>query len=115
MMKNIILEEEQLSRKTENTAFQCEHCGFTVLPLNNGSFRNHCPSCLYSKHLDILPGDRASHCKGLMKPIGVDYSSKKGYQLIHQCTKCRYTVRNKVAINCKQEDRLVQFMQMQTK
>ena len=112
MMKIIILEEEQLSRKTENTAFRCEHCEMDVSPLNNGSFRNHCPNCLYSKHLDTLPGDRASECHGLMKPINLDYSSKKGYQLIHECTKCGHISRNKAAIDCNQEDTLIQFMQL---
>ncbi|WDF05905.1 RNHCP domain-containing protein [Shouchella hunanensis] len=34
----------------------------------NGSYRNHCPFCLYSKHQDIIPGDRASTCGGLMEP-----------------------------------------------
>jgi len=37
--------------------------------------RDHCPYCLYSKHLDIFPGDRKNECKGLMKPIG--YMKKK--------------------------------------
>ena len=39
-----------MSRATENTQFTCEHCGMVVEPLENGSYRNHCPSCLYSKH-----------------------------------------------------------------
>ena len=99
-----------MSRKKENTAFLCAHCGTQVTPLTNGSFRNHCPSCLYSKHMDHLPGDRASSCKGLMKPIGLDYSGKKGYQIVHQCTKCQKTSRNKVALNTIQEDHLIQFM-----
>lgn len=41
-----------MSRKTENTAFTCLHCGRQVLPLTNGSFRDHCPFCLYSLHVD---------------------------------------------------------------
>ncbi|HAU33969.1 MAG TPA: RNHCP domain-containing protein [Lysinibacillus sp.] len=109
--EKFVLEEEQLSRKTKNTAFHCEQCGIDVTPLNNGSFRNHCPHCLYSKQLDIVPGDRANPCKGLMKPITIDYSSKKGYQLVHQCTKCGHQSRNKVAVDCTQEDQLILFMQ----
>lgn len=99
-----------MKRRIENTAFQCENCDANIAPLTNGSFRNHCPVCLYSKHMDNFPGDRASECKGLMKPIGLDYSGKKGYQLIHQCTKCNKVGRNKVAINTIQEDNLIQFM-----
>ena len=32
-------------------AFVCEHCGKKVEPLGY-SCRNHCPYCLYSKHVD---------------------------------------------------------------
>ncbi|WP_347791495.1 RNHCP domain-containing protein [Solibacillus sp. CAU 1738] len=99
-----------MSRTNENTEFKCENCGVVVKPLTNGSFRNHCPNCLYSKHMDNVPGDRTSNCKGLMKPIGLDYSGKKGYQIVHQCTKCQKLGRNKVALDTIQEDNLIQFM-----
>ena len=45
--------------------FICEHCGKKVTKLEY-SCRNHCPFCLYSKHLDINPGDRAEKCHGLL-------------------------------------------------
>jgi len=77
----------ELSRKNENTGFICGHCGNYVEPLTNGSFRNHCPACLYSLHVDENPGDRSNTCRGLMKPIGVK-NSKKGMQIVHQCTNC---------------------------
>lgn len=32
-----------------------------------------------------------------MKPISVTQSGKKGYILLHQCTKCSVIIRNKVA------------------
>ena len=57
-----------MSRKTENTAFVCQHCGRQVLPLTNGSFRDHCPFCLFSLHVDEQVGDRMSDCRGLMEP-----------------------------------------------
>ena len=50
--------------------FVCEHCGNEVKPLGY-SCRNHCPKCLYSKHVDKEPGDRAEGCKGMLKPIGI--------------------------------------------
>lgn len=109
-MKKIILEEDTLSRKKENTAFQCEQCQAQINPVTNGSFRNHCPFCLHSKHLDHQPGDRASNCRGLMRPIGWDYSSKKGYQIIHQCNRCGKVQKNKVAIDTRQEDEFLSFM-----
>ncbi|WP_419962425.1 RNHCP domain-containing protein [Psychrobacillus sp. BM2] len=33
------------------------------------SFRNHCPFCLFSKHLDNYPGDRSSECQDLMRIV----------------------------------------------
>ena len=74
-----------MSRKTENSAFICAHCHKAVLPLSNGSYRNHCPHCLYSLHMDEKPGDRASRCGGLMRPVGIVRHSKKGLQIIHRC------------------------------
>ncbi|MEK7218066.1 MAG: RNHCP domain-containing protein, partial [Patescibacteria group bacterium] len=32
--------------------FTCEHCGTGVAPLPHGTSRNHCPRCLWSKHVD---------------------------------------------------------------
>lgn len=60
-----------------NETFTCEHCGEKITIHPTGSARNHCPYCLYSKHVDdAFPGDRASGCCGLMEPIGTDW--KKG-------------------------------------
>lgn len=86
-----------MSRKSENSAFICANCKRKVVPLSNGSYRNHCPHCLYSLHVDEKPGDRASHCGGLMKPCGVIYHSKKGYQIRHVCIVCGYERVNKIA------------------
>ena len=49
-------------------------------------------------------------CRGLMKPVGLDYSSKKGYQLIHCCVECNKMIKNKVALDTEQEDQLIYFM-----
>lgn len=107
---NIHLGGDTLSRKTENTAFQCENCQAHIKPLSNGSFRNHCPFCLFSKHLDQKPGDRLSTCKGLMRPIRLDYSGKKGYQIVHECQTCGKLQRNKIAVNTIQEDDILSLM-----
>lgn len=78
--------------------FKCGNCKSEVQPLGKGTYRNHCPHCLFSKHVDDKgPGDRASKCKGLMKPIGIDQDSKKGFVLIHECIKCKKISRNKAA------------------
>jgi len=79
-------------------AFTCEHCGEPVEPLEHGSYRNHCPKCLYSKHVDGAgPGDRASSCQGLMHPDHMDYDGKKGWLIVHVCLKCKKTIPNKTA------------------
>lgn len=84
-------------RGQENTGFFCLHCHESAAQHAGGSYRNHCPHCLWSKHVDILPGDRAASCGGAMEPVAVDYSGKKGYILVHRCTGCGAQDRNKLA------------------
>jgi len=83
----------------KNTGFVCANCGQDVPPLANGSYRNHCPYCLHSLHVDINPGDRASDCGGLLEPISVDYNGKKGWIIVSQCVKCGMIKRNKAALD----------------
>ncbi|WP_083443568.1 RNHCP domain-containing protein [Ornithinibacillus contaminans] len=98
-------------RREENTSFICENCSLEVLPLTNGSYRNHCPHCLYSKHLDDKPGDRSSTCGGMMMPIDISYNAKKGYQIVHQCLKCKAEKKNKVAVDSIQPDNIMYYYQ----
>lgn len=78
-----------LRKNMLNIGFLCINCGKEVLPIPKGSFRNHCPFCLYSLHLDRkIPGDRSSSCKGLMEPVRIIYNTKKGLQILHRCTQC---------------------------
>lgn len=67
--------------------FICENCGTKVNKLGYSS-RNHCPKCLHSKHVDINPGDRLEECQGMLEPVSVELSSKKGYVIIYKCKKC---------------------------
>jgi endogenous inhibitor of DNA gyrase (YacG/DUF329 family) len=69
-------------RKIEN--FKCAHCGADVV--GNG-YTNHCPACLWSRDVDIAPGDRASTCGGLMRPVFVSVQ-KDDYIITHQCETC---------------------------
>lgn len=86
-----------MARTDENTGFLCERCAARVPPLSNGSYRNHCPGCLWSKHVDdARPGDRASRCHGPMRPIGIA-RAKKGWQIVHRCERCGIERRNRVA------------------
>lgn len=72
--------------------------------MRNGSYRNHCPFCLYSIHIDHHPGDRSHTCLELMKPIEIKLNSKKGMQIIHQCLGCGERKANKVAEGDPQSD-----------
>lgn len=78
--------------------FVCGNCQVDIQPLAAGSYRNHCPHCLFSKHVDEFgPGDREATCLGLMKPVGLDSNTKKGFVILHECTKCDKKNRNKSA------------------
>ena len=64
--------------------FHCEHCGITV---EGDGYTNHCPECLWSKHVDIHPGDRAETCGGMMRPVALEGSSP-AYDIVHECLSC---------------------------
>ncbi|MBI3336332.1 RNHCP domain-containing protein [Candidatus Peregrinibacteria bacterium] len=94
-------------------SFQCGHCGADVQPLKKGSCRNHCPQCLYSKHVDeVGPGDRASICHGLMEPIGIEQKGQE-FMICHRCTTCGILRRNKSAPD-DDGDTMIRVMQEQT-
>ncbi len=72
--------------------FICEHCGAEV---SGTGYTNHCPKCLWSKHVDINPGDRAEKCGGMMKPISAQTLGGKT-SIVHQCQKCGFEKKNKL-------------------
>ena len=77
---------------THDEEFTCEHCNSLVSKLNYSS-RDHCPYCLYSKHVDINPGDRLNECKGLLEPIGIE-KFKDTFKIIYKCEKCNKIHKN---------------------
>ena len=85
-MKNFYMRDEQ---------FICENCSKEVDRLLY-SARDHCPFCLYSKHVDINPGDRQNNCLGLLKPIDIE-KFKNSYKIIYQCKKCHQLHKNIMA------------------
>ena len=93
-----------MGQKRENTGFRCRYCGCDVAPVDTGSYRNHCPRCLYSRHLDVRPGDRASACGGPMAPVAVRHAGRKGWQLLHRCERCGVVRANRVAGGTRQPD-----------
>ena len=91
----------ETKRFTKNdSGFVCAHCGKEVAPLGYTS-RNHCPHCLWSLHVDVLPGDRANACGGAMEPIGALPDARRGYILLHRCTRCGEVRRNRAAHEAK--------------
>jgi hypothetical protein len=89
--------------------FLCCHCHAYVSSaefLSRVHNRNHCPYCLWSRHLDLYdPGDRLSACKSTMMPIGltVKLIAKKygeGFgelMLVHSCSDCGHHSINRIA------------------
>ena len=87
---------DQKRLTTHDSGFVCRHCGKTVEPLGFTS-RNHCPFCLWSLHVDVNPGDRSNPCGGQMEPIRTEPDPRRGYIIIHRCTKCGEIRRNRAA------------------
>ena len=78
--------------------FICENCHKKIEPLGYTS-RDHCPYCLYSKHVDINPGDRLCDCHGILKPIGIEKSRKDTYKIVFECDKCKMIKKNITAVD----------------
>ena len=88
-------------------SFQCLHCHYHVStePLYAGvQNRNHCPYCLWSRHVDWKEaGDRLAVCRAEMQPVGLVVklvrkkyapTSSGELMLVHLCRDC-----GKVSIN----------------
>ncbi len=75
--------------------FICDNCHKKVSKLGYTA-RDHCPYCLYSKHVDINPGDRLNTCHGLLVPIGIE-KFRDSYKIIYRCNKCNETHKNIIA------------------
>jgi len=73
--------------------FICEHCGAEV---KGNGFTNHCPKCLWCKHVDINPGDRKESCGGLMEPVQI-ISEREGESIVHKCVICKKEKKNHVS------------------
>ncbi|MEM2974613.1 MAG: RNHCP domain-containing protein [Candidatus Micrarchaeia archaeon] len=93
---------EDFKRKREN--FVCKNCKFEV---KGTGYTDHCPKCLWSRHVDISPGDRAAKCKGMMEPVGAEIGGDR-YIILYRCTKCGHRRRNIAA----QEDNVELIMEL---
>jgi ribosomal protein L37AE/L43A len=83
------MSSQKFIKNIEN--FTCEKCGFAV---EGNGYTNHCPQCLWARHVDVFPGDRAGDCEGMMEPLRVEVKTKE-YTIIHKCQKCGVEKPNK--------------------
>ena len=103
------MKPKRTGRNQTDDGFLCKHCNVYVSSasfLSGVENRNHCPYCLWSRHMDLYAaGDRLSACKSPMKPIGLTtkatnkkYSPGRGeLMLIHLCTECETLSINRIA------------------
>jgi hypothetical protein len=60
--------------------------------------RNHCPTCLWSRHLDDdVPGDRDAECGASMEPVAVCVRTDGEWALVHRCSGCSTVHINRIA------------------
>ncbi len=83
---------------TPEQSFKCGHCKRFIGALpSGGRQRNHCPYCLYSRHVDDKrPGDRASTCNALMAPIGAFQRPNGEHCIVHHCLGCGFERFNRI-------------------
>lgn len=82
---------KKFAKKKED--FICEKCGNET---KGSGYTNHCSFCLWSKHVDINPGDRLSPCQGMMRPIRVEGSTGENYKVVHKCIICGHEKINRI-------------------
>jgi RNHCP domain len=87
------------SRRRDRESFRCRHCRLDVSTTAPGTkHRNHCPSCLWSRHVDgDVPGDRAAPCAAAMEPIAVCVRDDGEWALVHRCDGCATLRVNRIA------------------
>jgi hypothetical protein len=86
-------------KQSSEEVFKCKHCRhFVCSPISGGHHRNHCPFCLYSRHVDDRkPGDRMSTCGSKMEPIGRFQRPNGEYVIVHRCLGCEFERFNRIA------------------
>jgi len=66
------------------------------MEVKGSGFTNHCPGCLWSRHVDTNPGDRKESCGGMMRPVALE-KKRNGFVVIHRCEVCGATRKNRTA------------------
>ncbi|MCW6159483.1 MAG: RNHCP domain-containing protein [Candidatus Micrarchaeales archaeon] len=75
-------QERRFTRRSED--FVCDNCGKEV---KGNGYTDHCPRCLYGKHVDVNPGDRKSNCRGALVPTSATHD-RGGFVIHYKCKKC---------------------------
>lgn len=91
---------QRARRSGEPSSFRCRNCGLDVPTTAPGTaHRNHCPTCLWSRHVDDHPGDRSAltTCGASMEPLSVSVRANGEWQLVHRCTSCHTLHLNRIA------------------
>lgn len=78
--------QEIRSPIARDEGFTCSTCG-KATPPHGRTARDHCPHCLWSEHVDVVPGDRAAGCGGKLEPVSVE---KRGgrFMMHYRCARC---------------------------
>ena len=91
--------DHRRARPRRSGSFRCRHCGLDVpLDAPGTAHRNHCPSCLWSRHVDDdTPGDRDADCGSSMEPNAISVRGDGEWVLVHRCTGCDEVHLNRIA------------------
>ena len=98
-------EQRRFQRTVED--FTCAHCGAANV---GDGYTNHCTACLYSRHVDVSPGDRANSCGGMMRPVAVE-RSKGRWRVTQECEQCGFRRAN--LTRTEETDAVIRFMRWQ--
>ena len=84
--------------RRDDGRFTCIHCKRSLDHDAYGTrHRNHCPVCLWSRHLDEEPGDRACPCAQPMEPVAIEVRATGEWAIVHRCTGCGILRTNRIA------------------
>ncbi|MEU8521645.1 RNHCP domain-containing protein [Streptomyces sp. NBC_01216] len=81
------LPRSSVSRST--STFTCVRCGLDVAFLGPDRVpRDHCPSCLHSRHVQDHVEGGPSGCRSRMAPISIAVLRTGDWAVVHRCARC---------------------------
>jgi hypothetical protein len=87
-----------MPHKPRHDSFTCLVCNTSIPGAAFGTrHRNHCPHCLWSRHLDDEPGDRRCPCREPMEPVAIEVRRTGEWAVVHRCTGCGVLKANRIA------------------